>query len=141
MSSEQIEIRPYRSGDEEGVLELFNEVFGEDDSGYRDRGLAHWKWEFVDNPAGTQVVLGFEPSGKVIAQYACLPARVNLEGRDVCCGQGVDSVVRKDYRRGLKREGAFLKVARYYFEHYGISAVNAFGYGFPNKKAYRIGVK
>ncbi len=59
----------------------------------------------------------------------------------MCCGQGIDSVLHPDYRRGLKREGAFLKVAKYYFDHYGVPEVNAFGYGFPNKKAYRIGVK
>lgn len=136
-----IEVRPYRPGDEDGILTLFNDVFGEDDKGYRARGLAHWRWEFLENPAGTQVVLGIEPTGRVIAQYACLPARVNLDGEDVCCGQGIDSVVHRDYRRGLKREGAFLKTARYYFDHYGIPEVNAFGYGFPNKKAYRLGVK
>jgi len=141
LSTTDIEVRPYQPGDEDGILTLFNEVFGEDDKTYRARGLAHWKWEFLENPAGTQVVLGIEDTGRVIAQYACLPARVILDGEDVCCGQGIDSVVHKDYRRGLKREGAFLKTARYYFDHYGVPEVNAFGYGFPNKKAYRLGVK
>lgn len=134
-------IRPFRSGDEPAVLALFNEVFAEDDPGFHPRSLAAWRWEFVDNPAGTQVVLGIEPSGRVVAQYACLPARANLRGEDVCCGQGIDSVVHRDYRRGLKREGAFLKVANYYFEHYGIPSVNAFGYGLPNSKAFRVGVR
>ena len=141
MSSQQITVRPFQPGDEERLLVLFNEVFGEDDASYKARTPEQWKWEFVDNPAGTQVVVGVEPSGRMIAQYACLPARVHLRGADVCCGQGIDSVVHKDYRRGLKREGAFLKVARYYFEHFGRKEVNAFGYGFPNKKAYRIGVR
>lgn len=141
MSSQEIIVRPYQEGDEDGILTLFNEVFGEDDSEYSQRSLRHWKWEFLDNPAGTQVVLGIEPGGRIIAQYACLPALVNLDGREVCCGQGIDSVVHRDYRRGLKREGAFLKTAKYYFEHYGVPEVNAFGYGFPNKKAYRLGVR
>lgn len=141
MSSEDIEVRPYRPGDEAGILELFNQVFGEDDPKYAERSLAHWRWEFLDNPAGTQVVLGIDGDGRVIGQYACLPARVWLKDREVCCGQGIDSVVHQDYRRGLKREGAFLKIARYYFDHYGVPEVNAFGYGLPNKKAYRIGVR
>ena len=141
MASREISVRSYRPGDEDGILQLFNEVFAEDDPGYAQRSRAHWEWEFLKNPAGTQVVLGIDPDGKIIAQYACLPARVNLRGEDVCVGQGIDSVVHQDYRRGLKREGAFLKTARYYFEHYGVPEVNAFGYGFPNKKAYRIGVK
>jgi hypothetical protein len=66
---------------------------------------------------------------------------VHLRGADVCCGQGVDSVVHADYRRGLRKDGAFLRTARYYFEQFGIPSVNAFGYGFPNDKAYRVGVK
>ncbi len=144
MTSEDIEVRPYRDGDEAGVLALFNTVFAEDDPTYHDRGPDHWRWEFLNNPAGHQIVLGIEPAalgGRVVAQYACLPAVVNLRGERVLCGQGIDSVVHPDYRRGLKREGAFLKVARYYFEHFGIPEVNAFGYGLPNQKAYRVGVR
>jgi len=141
VSSQEITVRPFQPGDEEGLLVLFNEVFGEDNARHKARTREQWKWEFLDNPAGTQVVVGVEPSGRMVAQYACLPARVNLRGEDVCCGQGIDSVVHRDYRRGLKREGAFLKVARYYFEHFGRKEINAFGYGFPNKKAYRIGVR
>lgn len=141
MSTPEITVRPYRPGDEDGILRLFNAVFAEDDPGHALRSRAHWEWEFLQNPAGTQVVLGIEPNGRIIAQYACLPARVHLDGRYAVCGQGIDSVVHKDYRRGLKREGAFLKTARYYFEHYGVPEVNAYGYGFPNQKAYRLGVK
>lgn len=141
MNSQDIEIRPYQEGDIEGILDLFNRVFGEGDPGYHERSRKLWTWEFEDNPAGNQIVLGIEPGGRIIAQYACLPARTHLRGKNVCSGQGIDSVVSAEYRRGLKREGAFLKVARYYFEHYGVPAINAFGYGFPNKKAYRLGVR
>src|SRR5262249_52294477 len=51
------------------------------------------------------------------------------------------SMVRADYRRGLKREGAFLQTARGYFEHFGHWPICAFGYGFPNRQAYPIGVR
>jgi hypothetical protein len=138
VTSEAIEVRPYRDGDEDSVLDLFNLVFAE---GHSARDRAHWEWEFLRNPAGNQVVLGIASDGRVVAQYACLPAVVHLRGERVMVGQGIDSVVHPDWRRGLKREGAFLKVARYYFEHYGIPEVNAFGYGLPNEKAYRIGVR
>lgn len=141
MSSTDLTIRPYEPGDEAGILRLFNAVFAEDDPGYADRAEAAWRWEFGENPAGTQVVLAVEPAGRVVAQYACLPAVAQIEGRRVCCGQGVDSVVHADYRRGLRKDGAFLRTARYYFEHYGVPEHNAFGYGFPNDKAYRVGVK
>lgn len=141
MTSEEIEVRPYRDGDENAVLDLFNAVFAEDDPNYHARSRDHWEWEFVKNPAGNQVILGIEPGGRVIGQYACLPAVVNLRGQRVMCGQGIDSLVHPDYRRGLKREGAFLKIAKYYFDHLGIPSVNAYGYGLPNSKAFRIGVR
>lgn len=140
-ASDDVEIRPYRKGDGPGVVALFNEVFAAENPGHRERTLAEWRWEFVDNPAGTQVVLGIEPGGRVVAQYACLPSRVWLDGRTAVCGEGIDSVVHPEYRRGLKREGLFLRVARYYFEHYGIPEKNAFGYGFPNEKAFRLGTR
>jgi hypothetical protein len=41
----------------------------------------------------------------------------------------------------LKREGIFLRVARTYFKEIAVPEITAFGYGFPNEKAYRIGVK
>ncbi len=141
MSASDLDIRPYAPGDEAGILELFNAVFAEDDPGYADRAEAAWRWEYLENPAGTQVVLGVEPQGRIVAQYACLPATVQIEGRRDCCGQGVDSVVHADYRRGLRKDGAWLRTARFYFDHFGVPEINAYGYGFPNDKAYRVGVK
>lgn len=140
-TSREIEVRTYQPGDEHGILDLFNEVFGADSPQAPKRTLEHWRWEFERNPAGMQIVVGVEPGGRIVAHYACLPAFVRLRGEVRVCGQGVDSVVHPDYRRGLKREGAFLKVARRYFEIYGRPEVNAFGYGFPNRKAFRIGVR
>lgn len=140
--SEQLVIRPYRDGDAPRILALFNEVFAEGDPNFHERTLAEWEWEFVHNPAGEQIVVAEEPdTGRIVAQYACLPAWAHLCGRRVWIGQGIDSVVHKDYRRGLKREGAFLRTAKYYFDHIGIPEKNAWGYGFPNSKAFGIGVK
>lgn len=140
--SEQLVIRPYREGDAPRILALFNEVFAEGDPNFHERTLAEWEWEFVHNPAGEQIVVAEEPgTERIVAQYACLPAWANLNGQRVWIGQGIDSVVHRDYRRGLKREGAFLRTAKYYFDHIGIADKNAWGYGFPNSKAFGIGVK
>ncbi len=42
MSTAEITVRPYQPGDEQGILRLFNQVFRENDPGYRGRGLDHW---------------------------------------------------------------------------------------------------
>ncbi len=139
MTAGDLIIRPFEPGDEQGVLELFNTVFAEDDEGVRS--LEHWRWEFAQNPAGRCVVLGVEPGGRVVAQYAVLPTRAVYRGKEVQCDQGIDSVVHADYRRGLRKDGAFLRTARYYFDTFGQPEYAAFGYGFPNKQAFRVGVK
>ncbi len=137
----EYEIRPYRQGDEEAILKTFNAVFGADHPEYKARTLDQWYWEFRDNPEGNQIVLAMAPDGRVICQYCCLPYPMNLRGEKVLAGCGIDSFVDPDYRMGLKREGIFLRVARTYFRTIGVHPITALGYGFPNEKAYRIGVK
>ncbi|MCB9889224.1 MAG: GNAT family N-acetyltransferase [Planctomycetes bacterium] len=134
-------IRDYRPGDEIGIVGLLNDVFGEDDPGYTPRTLEQWAWIYRDNPAGHQIVVAEEPGGRIAGHYACIPYRVVVDGRTATCGQGVDSMVRAEYRRGLKSEGLFLRTARRYFDTWGVPERNAYGYGFPNKKAFRIGVR
>ncbi|MBK9387495.1 MAG: GNAT family N-acetyltransferase [Planctomycetes bacterium] len=139
---ERVRIRFYEPGDEEGILALFNAVFAEDDPGYRPRSMAHWRWQFGSCPAGRQIVVAEEiDTGRIVAQYACVPYHVTYRGRRGIAGQGVDVLVASEYRRGLKRTGLFLRTAERYFATWGIAGANFYGYGFPNQKAFRIGVK
>jgi len=135
------EVRHYRPGDENKILRTFNRVFSHDNPDYIPRTLEQWNWEFRDNPAGNQIVLAVDNDGEVICQYCCLPYHVNLRGEKVVSGLGVDSFADPSFRQGLKKEGVFLRVARNYFKTIAIPEITAFGYGFPNDKAYRIGVK
>ncbi len=141
MSTTTYTVRQYRPGDEHGILRLFNQVFGEDDPSFRPRTLEQWHWEFRDNPAGMQIIVAEDAGGRIVAHYACLPARTQLKDEQVLTGQGVDSMVHPDSRRGLKKEGPFLQVARAYLETFGNERVCAFGFGFPNEKAFRVGVR
>ncbi|MHC4943083.1 MAG: GNAT family N-acetyltransferase [Planctomycetota bacterium] len=135
------EIRQYQPGDEIDILKTFNAVFAENDPDYIPRTLEQWEWEYKHNPAGNQIVLAVQEDGKVICQYCCLPCFANLRGEKVVIGQGVDSFLDPSFRKGLKREGVFLRVARTYFKQIGVPEITAWGYGFPNDKAYRVGVK
>ncbi|MFH1998966.1 MAG: hypothetical protein ABIK28_04750 [Planctomycetota bacterium] len=135
------EIRQYCPGDEIEILKTFNNVFAADHPHYSPRTQEQWNWEFRDNPAGNQIVLAFDEEGRVICQYCCLPYFVNVRNEKVVSGLGVDSFVDPSFRQGLKKEGVFLRVARHYFKEIAVPHITAFGYGFPNDKAYRIGVK
>jgi len=141
LSASSYTIRSYKPGDEARILELLNEVFAEDNPAYVPRTMEQWRWEYQRNPCGHEIVVAEEAGGRIVGHYACVPSRAKLRDRIVQCGQGVDSMVSREYRAGLKSEGLFLKTARYYFETHGLPAKNAFGYGFPNKRALRVGVR
>lgn len=140
-NAEDVTIRDYRPGDGPGVVDLLNEVFTDGDPNYSPRTLEEWQWIYEQNPAGNEIVIAEAPDGRVVGHYACIPYRVQVGGRERTCGQGVDSMVRAEYRRGLHAEGLFVKVAKRYFEQYGVPENHAYGYGFPNEKAYRVGVR
>ncbi len=134
-------IRNYQPGDEDGILQLLNEVFAEDNPDYTPRTMQQWRWQYEQNPCGHEIVVAQAEGGGIVGHYACLPARAKVRDRIVQCSQGVDSMVNGEYRRRLKSEGLFLKTARFYFDEHGVPARNAYGYGFPNKKALRLGMK
>jgi len=138
---EDLRIREYQPGDEQGIVNLLNEVFSEDDAHYKPRTLEQWSWIYDQALGDKQIVVAVEPSGRIVGHYACISYPVVIDGAPGRSGQGVDSMVSREYRRGLKSEGLFLRTSTRYFERYGVPEENAYGYGFPNKRAYRIGVK
>lgn len=90
------------------------------------------------NPAGTRVFVATD-GGRVVAQYAGVPLRVWIDGRAEVFTQSVDSMVHPDFRKGLKRPGLFVELARAYFDHFGENGSDAVHYGWPLEPAWRIG--
>ncbi len=137
---EEIEIRPYRPGDEKAILETFNLVFGEVcGEGYIDRTLEHWEWEFKRNPEGERIMLAVTRDGTVAAQYAGVPMAAKGPGGRIGMVHAVDSMVHPDFRKGLKKPGLFVKVARAWFDHIEELGKEAIGFGYPIRPAYRMG--
>ena len=132
------DIRPYRPGDEHGILETFNVVFGEGDADFEPRTLAEWEWAFVRNPAGRRLWVA-EHEGAIVAQCAALPYRVRIDGRESSITQGVDSMVHPDHRRGLRRPGLFVATAKPFFAEFRGPAKDVLHYGWPVEPAWRIG--
>jgi Acetyltransferase (GNAT) domain len=138
---QEVSIRTYRAGDEVGILALFNEVFGENNPTFTPRTLAHWNWQFRDNPLGHHTYVAEEAGGRIVGAYTAIPGRWLLDGAEFIGSQAVDTCVAKEYRNTLKREGVFLTLARDWFARYGQPDADRIVYGFPNPIAYRIGTK
>ncbi|MDF1799005.1 MAG: GNAT family N-acetyltransferase [Planctomycetota bacterium] len=131
-------IRPYQSGDEASLLETFNLVFSEGNPDYVPRTLDEWRWAFLENPAGTRIMVAVK-DGQVVAQNACLPVRVWIGGEERLFGQGVDSFCHPGHRAGLRRPGLWVKTVWEFIDEYGAADRDLLHYGWPIWSAWRIG--
>jgi len=137
----EYEVRLYRPGDEHEILATFNRVFARVDATFQPRTLDFWRWRFLENPSGSQMVLAFTPEGRVAGQLAVIVNRVRLEGRPSNFAQGVDQMSDASLRTGLQR-GSLVGVL-------GNTIVNLFagpgpeqhslGWGAPVPAAWRAG--
>lgn len=130
-------LRPYREGDEAAINEGFNAVFG------LDRSLEEWRWKFPAAPEGRWIWVAATPvdtgNTAVVAHFAALPVRVQVEGRRLRVGQVVDVYSRR--HAGLALQGVFVRLARSFFADYGRPDRLALVYGFPGDRHFRLGVR
>jgi GNAT superfamily N-acetyltransferase len=78
----------YRDGDEQWILQLFKEAFGE------ERSLDWWRWKYEGFPGGTDhIVLLRGESGEVLGHVAVIPLRISFRGRDMRGGLYADLMV------------------------------------------------
>ncbi len=132
------EIRPFRDGDEHSLIETHNLVFAEEHPELPPMTMERWEWEFRQNPAGQRVWVA-ALGDQVVAQYAGLPAKVWISGRESHFTQIVDSMVHPDHRRGLKRPGLFVQVGRPFLDTVGGPDRDLVCWGLPVEPAWRIG--
>ncbi|MBU2489628.1 MAG: GNAT family N-acetyltransferase [Proteobacteria bacterium] len=122
-------LRPYQPGDENQILGLRARVFGDADP-VRSK-MAAWKWQFADNPAGPGFIHLAEDAGRVKAQYAAIPTRMRVNGREEVFGFSCDTMVHPNYRK----QGLFAALARECYARmeaqHGVRVV----WGFPNEKS------
>ncbi|SHI09162.1 GNAT family N-acetyltransferase [Sporanaerobacter acetigenes] len=118
------EIRPYRVGDEEQIVNLFNEVFK------KDRKVNYWHWQFLESPYGQTAMALADEDGKIIGQCTLMPSKMQVGDREILGGQSIDAMVHKDFRR----MGYYENLAFYSYD-LGIEMGIKFRYGFPSKEA------
>lgn len=139
MTIDDLEIRPYRDGDEHQILKTFNLVFREVcGPGYVDRTLDTWNWQYRDNPEGRRIWLAVAKDGTIAAQYAGVPLGVDTPWGKKTFVHCVDSMTHPEWRQGLKRKGLFVLTCEpFWAESKAIG--DALFYGFPVDAAFRIG--
>lgn len=114
-------VRTYQPGDEEQILALFNRVFG------TDRALAHWRWKFLANPAGRQITLAVRDDGRIIGQFAGLPADAIAPGGRFVLSQGIDHMVDPD----AQKQGVFAAMTRHFVATFLPPAQDVVFYSYP----------
>ncbi len=131
LASDGIELRPYRRGDEEVINRTFNQVFR------TARSLEEWRWKF----GGPEAVAMLAWHGDdLLAQYAALPVRVQVDDASYDAAQIVDVFSTREARRQLRRRGVWIQTVERFFERFGASGRLPLLYGFPGKRALRLGV-
>jgi len=133
-------IRAYRPGDEEEILDMFNEVFGQ------NRDIAHWHWKYRDDPYGSYCIsLAVAPDGVLAAHFAGYPVKlysaVSPQGpADIDTLQLGDKMTRREFRSvGFGKSALIAKTYAHFKEAYVRENI-PFTYGFAAHHSLRFGV-
>ena len=142
-------VRPYRPGDEEGILASWRLAFG------KEMPLSLWRWKYPDNPRGFRCLLCLDEAGQVVVHYAAQVMRLNYFGKDILGLHLVDSFSHPRFRWAVGgRTGLFVRAAWIFLATY-LEDVDLpqrvflatevpkaqFHYGFPGERHYRLGLK
>jgi GNAT superfamily N-acetyltransferase len=93
MVASELSVRNYREGDEAQILELYRVVHG------RSMSQAHWKWLFMDNPAGRALICVTEAHGRIVSHQATWPRILKVGEEYVKSHTGGQAMTHPDYRR------------------------------------------
>ena len=127
----EIIFRPYRPGDEIGINDGFNAVFG------LRRSLDEWRWKFPDQPEGRFIMLAVDPSDRVLAHYGAVVSWVQFGDRPVVAGQIVDAYSREEVRG----TGVFSTCYEHFIASFGNPDGLPLMFGFPGRRHYEMGLK
>jgi GNAT superfamily N-acetyltransferase len=91
-----LDVRPYRPGDESGIVALFDRAF------VRPAPPGFWAWKYAQGPVGIDTIVVLDAGGRVVAHMGGVPVFAQLRGQRVTIAQTTDLAVDPDYRRGLR---------------------------------------
>lgn len=122
--------RNYESGDEYQILNLFREVFNEEES------LDFWKWKFMQCPFGKGIIKLLFDGETLIGNYAAIPMNVVIRNIIIRAIWSVDTMTHSDYRG----QGVFPYLAKRFYKECERRGFR-FVYGFPNQLIYPIRIR
>jgi len=85
-------IRRYRDGDKEAIVELLRIVFGK---GYTRE---YWNWKYRENPGGPSMVWLAEHDGKIVGHYGIIPVPMKLGNSYIKGSFSTDAATHPLYR-------------------------------------------
>ncbi|MCB1771414.1 MAG: GNAT family N-acetyltransferase [Candidatus Competibacteraceae bacterium] len=126
--------RDYRPGDEIAITELFGKVFG------ACLTEAHWRWKYTG--AGLTLPLArlaFDSDGRLVGHAGAIALRGWRQGRYLPFLQICDVMVHPAARWQLGQRNLFTRLARELLEEIAQRWPEAFAYGFPGRRPFRLG--
>ncbi len=125
MPAEPLTIRAYKPGDESAILDLFRRAFGV------ERSIAHWRWEFLENPFGAEhITVAVDDGGRLVAHFAGYPVPFRRDGADLLAHQMVDIMTDPLVRHiGRGPTSVFVRCMAHFYETFSEGKI-AFNYGF-----------
>jgi len=93
------EIDRYRQEDRRAVEALYRRVFGPDAA---EANRLRWEWQYrrnPNNPGGAPVIWIAREGPSVIGQYATMPVRLQVQGKELAASWGMDVMVAPERQR------------------------------------------
>ena len=93
------EVDSYRSDDRRAVEALYRRVFGTDAA---EASRLRWEWQYgrnPNNPGGTPIIWIAREGPTIVGQYATMPVRLWVGGREVDASWGMDVMVAPERQR------------------------------------------
>ena len=98
--------REYREGDEEGILELHEAIYGKVKD--KEKWMRWWNWRYRNGPAGASIIWIAEADGKLAGQYAITCVKMKVGRKLIAGSQSENTMTHPDYQR----QGIFETLAR-----------------------------
>lgn len=127
-------VRLYRPGDEQGIVDLHNIVFPDN-----PLDLATWRWKFEGNPTGLKwIAEAFTDEGTTIGHFSLVPMEGLVRGKGAIITQAVDVMIHPAYRGAiLGRNNIFARCVQLLIETY--EGRCPLSYGFPAPRHLKLG--
>ncbi|MBN1226207.1 MAG: GNAT family N-acetyltransferase [Deltaproteobacteria bacterium] len=118
-------LRAATEDDAEGILQLRKTTFPDED--YEKQELSYWRWEFIDNHAGTAKMFVAVDGSAIIGYYAVIPQHFICNNATLQGAIVVDVMTHPDYRF----QGMFTAIGRFALQSCADTTDLEFTTGYP----------